>query len=130
MATNTPNTESPSTPPPFQTPYITSMPYPGAPDSPFFEGANVSEFLESFENMFDDYRMSTLEKVRRLPWYCEMFTARHIKSVIVFSGLDWDKICTSLKKEYKDQDLTPQISSRAYLEAFKDKLRIDNSKVL
>lgn len=59
MATNTPNTESPSTPPPFQTPYITSMPYPGAPDSPFFEGANVSEFLERFENMFDDYRMST-----------------------------------------------------------------------
>ncbi|MCJ1347605.1 hypothetical protein MMC31_005833, partial [Peltigera leucophlebia] len=35
-----------------------------------------------------------------------------------------------LKKEYKDQDLTQQVSSRAYLEAFKDKPRTDNSEVL
>ena len=74
--------------------------------------------------------MSTLEKICRLPWYCEMFTARHVKSVISFSGSDWYKICTNLKKEYKDLDLTQQVSSRAYLEAFKDKPRTDNSEVL
>lgn len=37
-----------------------------------------------------------------LPWYYEMFTARHVKSVIEFSELDWTKIYTNLKKEYKD----------------------------
>ena len=81
------------------------MPYPGAPGSPFFEGANISKFLERFENMCDDYRIAASEKIRRLPWYCEMFTARHIRFVIGFSGLDWTKICTNLKKEYKDRDI-------------------------
>lgn len=66
MATNTPNTESTSTPPPFQASYMTPMHYPGAPGSPFFEGANVSEFLERFENICGNYRTSTSEKIRRL----------------------------------------------------------------
>ena len=130
MAANTPNTESTSTGPQFHAPYVTPMPYPGAPGSPFFEGGNISEFLERFENMCDDYQMSTSEKIRRLPWYCEIFTARHVRSVIGFSGLDWIKICTSLKKEYKDRDIAQQISSRAYLEAFKDNHRTENAEVL
>ena len=79
MAANTPNSESTSTGPQFQAPYVTPMPYPGAPGSLFFEGANISEFLERFENMCDDYRMSTSEKIRRLPWYCRMFTAQHVR---------------------------------------------------
>ena len=130
MAANTPTSESTSTDPQFQTFYVSPMPYPGAPGSPFFEGANISEFWERFENMGDDYQMSTSEKIRRLPWYCEMFTVRYVRSVIKFSGLDWVKICTSLKKEYKDRDIAQQISSRTYLEAFQDKPRIENTEVL
>ena len=67
MAANTPNTKDTPTQPLFQALYITLMPYLGAPGSPFYEGANVSKFLKRFENMFDDYQMSTLEKIRRLP---------------------------------------------------------------
>ena len=67
MAANTPNTKDTPTQPLFQAPFITPMLYPGAPDSPFFERANISEFLERFENMCDDYQMSTPEKIRRLP---------------------------------------------------------------
>ena len=74
IVANTPNTKSTFTGPLFQILYITPMPYPGAPGSPFFKEANVSKFLERFENMCNDYRMSTSEKIRRLPWYYEMFT--------------------------------------------------------
>ncbi len=130
MAVNTPNSESISTGPQFQALYVTPMPYPGAPGSPFFEGANIIEFLERFENMRNDYRMSTSEKIRRLPWYCGMFTDRHVRLIIRFSGLNWIQICASLKKEYKDRDIAQQISSRAYLEAFKDKPRTENAEVL
>ena len=130
MAAITLSTESTPTQPPLQAPYITPMPYPGAPGSPFFDGANISEFLERFENMCDDYRMLISEKIRRLPLYCEMFIARRVRSVMGFSGLDQAKICTSLKKEYKDRDIAQQISSRAYLEAFKDKPRTQNAEVL
>ncbi len=74
--------------------------------------------------------MSASEKIRRLPWYCEMFTVWHVRSVIGFSELDWTRICVNLMKEYKDRDITQQISSRAYLEAFKDKPRNENTEVL
>ena len=71
------------------------MPYP-ASGTPFFEGINVSEVLERFENMCDNYRMFNSEKIRRLPWYCEMFTARQVKSVdwIYRTGLGQD-LCKS-----------------------------------
>ena len=59
-----------------------------------------------------------------------MFTACHVRSVIGFSGLDWTKICTNLKKEYKDRDIAQQISFRAYLKVFKDKPRTKNAEVL
>ncbi len=130
MAVNTPNSKSTSTGPQFQAPYVTLILYSGAPGSWFFEGANISEFLEKFENMCDDYRMSTSEKICPLPWYCEMFTAWHVRSIIGFSGLDWIKICASPKKEYKDRDIAQQISSYAYLEDFKGKSRTENVEVL
>ena len=88
MATNTPNSESTSTGPQFQAPYVTSMPYPGTPRSPFFGGVNISKFLEKFENICDDYQMSASEKICRLPWYCEMFITWHVRSVIGFSELN------------------------------------------
>ena len=130
MAANTPNIKDTPTQPLFQALYITLMSYPGVPGSPFFDKANVSKFLKRFENMCDKHQMSTSEKIRRLPWYCEIFTARHVKLVISFSGSDWYNIVTNLKKEYKDQNLTQQVLSYTYLETFKDKPRTDNSEVL
>ncbi len=88
MAANTPNSERISTGPQFQALYVTPMLYLGAPGSLFFEGANISEFLERFENVFDDYQMSTSEKICCLPWYSRMFTSRHVRSVVGFLGLD------------------------------------------
>lgn len=131
MATNTPNSETTSTGPPFQAPYVKPMPYPGALGSPFFEGANVSKFLERFENIFDDCLVTASVKIRRLFWYCEMLTARHVRSVIGFFGPDWTKICANLKKEYKDRDgISQKISSRIYSEVFKRKPRIENAELL
>ena len=42
------------------------MPYPGVPGTLFFEKANVSKFLERFENMCNNYQMAAFEKIRRL----------------------------------------------------------------
>lgn len=74
--------------------------------------------------------ISLVEKIRRLSLYCKMFTARHVNLVIGFSGSDWTKIIKELRKKYKNQDLAQQVSSCAYLEAFKDRSRTKNSEVL
>ncbi len=73
--------------------------------------------------------MLTSEKIRRLFWYCKMFTARHVRLVIKFSELNWVKICISLQKKYKDWDIVQQISFCAYLEVFKDKPRTENTEI-
>lgn len=129
MTAYTSNSESTSTGLQFKAAYVTLMLHQGAPGNLFFEGANVSEFLDRFENMYDEYRMSTSEKICNLPWYCKMFTARHIRSVIGFSELDWVKIYPNFKKKYEDWDIAQQISSRASLEVFKNKLRTENTEV-
>lgn len=67
METNPPDTGNVPTPPQFQASYIMPMPYPGAPGSPFFERANVTEFLERYENMCEDYRISLVEKSAAYP---------------------------------------------------------------
>ena len=88
MVANTPSSKSTSTGSQLQILYITSMPHPGSLGSLFFEVANISKFTERFENMCDDYHMSIFEKISCLLWYCELFTARHVRSIIGFSRLD------------------------------------------
>ena len=127
---NTPISENTSTRPLFQAFYIIFMPYLGIPGGSFFEGANISKFLERFENMCNDYQIAAFEKIYCLSWYYEMFTTCHVRFVIGFSELVWTKICTNLKKKYKNWDKAQQISSRTYLEVFKDKPRIKNAEVL
>ncbi len=73
--------------------------------------------------------MSTSEKICRLLWYCKIFTAWYVRSVIVFSELDCVKICKNIRKKYKNREIVEQIFSHAYLEAFKDKPRTENTKV-
>ena len=66
MAANTPTSESISISRQFQTPYVSLILYPRAPSSPFFKRSNISTFLEKFENICNNYQMSTSEKIRRL----------------------------------------------------------------
>lgn len=55
MAANSLISGNTSTSPQFQASYVTLMPYLNALNSLFFKGANVSNFLEKFENIYDDY---------------------------------------------------------------------------
>jgi hypothetical protein len=43
------------------------MPPPGALGSPMFEGANVTEFLERYEDLCLDYQVSENDRLMRLP---------------------------------------------------------------
>ena len=73
--------------PVIQMPYIMAMPYPGTPGTPFFEGANITDFLNRYELMCTDFRVEEKEKIRRLPLYCEMFIGKYIESVIRPPGI-------------------------------------------
>ena len=106
------------------------MPYQGSPGTLFFEGANISDFLDRYSRMCSDYRISEKEKIRRLPWYCEMFTGKYIETLIGTSGTTWSTLRKVLREEYRDQDLSQQMNSRRFLETYKDKSRSDTADVL
>jgi hypothetical protein len=61
--------------------FFMPMPPPGTPGSPMFEGANVTEFLERYEDLYSNYHVSAKDRLTRLPWYCIQPIAETIKSL-------------------------------------------------
>jgi len=57
------------------------MPPPGTPGSPMFEGANVTEFLKRYEDLYSDYRVTDEDRLIRLPCYYIQPIAETIKSL-------------------------------------------------
>jgi len=57
------------------------MPPPSTPGSPMFEGANVTEFLERYEDLCSDYCVTDEDRLTRLPRYCIQPIAETIKSL-------------------------------------------------
>ena len=62
------------------------MPYPGSSRAPYFEESNITNFLDSYSRMCTDYAVDEQEKIKRLSWYCKLFTGKYIKTFISSSG--------------------------------------------
>lgn len=87
MTEGTPTSGSTPLTPVIQLPYIFTMPYPGTPGTPFFEGSNITDFLNRYDQMCTDFLVEAKEKIKRLPWYCEIFIGKYIESVTQPSGI-------------------------------------------
>ena len=103
--------------------YIPMMPPPGALGTPFFEGANVTEFLERYEDQCEDARLTERERVRRLPRYCTLPVGQYVKAMDGWSSGNWDQLKDAMLSEYRDTDTFQQLNSRRYLETLKSKKR-------
>ena len=68
--------------------FFMTMPYSGIPKTPYFDGRNVTDFLNRFSDLCADYKLLNQEKIKRFSWYCDMKISQSIKSI-------W---------EWKDQD--------------------------
>ena len=104
------------------------IPYPGTPRAPFFDGQNITHFLDLYDQLCSDYRLSESEKIYRLPWYCEFFIGRYIK--ILIKGADWTAVRAILRREYKENDLDQLMYSREFLEALKKKLYSEDDDLM
>ena len=109
--------------------FVMTMPQPGTPGTPFFQGKNVSEFLSRYEDMCEDYHVGNNEKIRRLPRYCDMLIGQTVESLPDFVERRWAQLCKVMKKEYKAGDSIQQVNSRAFLESYKDKERTSEDDV-
>ena len=109
--------------------YFSSVtPYPGAPGAPFFDGQNITYFLDLYNQLCSDYRLSESEKINRLPWYCESFTGNYIK--IQVKGADWASVRSILCKKYKNGDLDQLMNSRKFLEVLKKQVHSEDNDLI
>lgn len=68
----TPALDSMPLAPVIQIHYIIAIYYPGTSRTPFFEGSYINDFLDRYERMCIDFRVEAKEKIKKLPWYCEV----------------------------------------------------------
>ncbi len=93
-----------------------------------FDGKNVTHFLDLYDQVCSDYRLSESEKIYRLSWYCRFFTGRFVR--ILIKSADWTATRSILRREYKDNDLDQLMNSREFLEALKKKARSEDDDLM
>ena len=113
------------TPSPFYS-FTLPMPQPGVPGSPWFDGTNVTEFLDRYSNMCRDYHVSEKEMVRRMLWYCDSIVAQNIRSLTAYQDQDWEPLAKAMKEEYAEGDEIQVMYSVEYLERLKSLDRSEN----
>ena len=109
--------------------FYMALPHPGSPGTPFFTGGNVTDFLDRYLLMCRDYRLAEDQIIPRLPWYCENLIGQNVKSMIEFTSGDWDNLAKAMRKEYRHNDTSQQVNSRAFLEALKNKPRMEEDDI-
>ena len=57
------------------------LPPPGAPGAPYFEGKNVTDFLEAFDNLCDEHSVNEVARLKKVARYCETRTRKYIQSM-------------------------------------------------
>jgi hypothetical protein len=106
------------------------MPPPGTLGSPMFEGANVTEFLERYEDLCSDYKVSEEDKLTRLPRYCIQPVAETIKSLKEWKAKDYSALKKALLSEYRNDDTRQLLYSVPFLENYKNIARTENDDIM
>ena len=56
--------------------------YPGSPGTSYFEGSHITDFLNSYSQMYIDHQVDKHKKIMRLSWYYELFIGKYIETLI------------------------------------------------
>jgi hypothetical protein len=100
--------------------FYVPMPPPGTQGSPMFEGANVTEFLERYEDLCSDYRVSDKDRLAQLPRYCIQPVAETIRSLKEWKASNYPTLRKALLSEYQNDDTCQLLYSVPFLEKYKN----------
>ena len=81
------------------------MPIPGGLGVPSFEGMNITEFLERYEELGADFGLSEPEAVKRIPQYCKITIEQFIRNLPEYENGVWENFKKVLLKEFKKYNL-------------------------
>jgi hypothetical protein len=89
----------------------------------FFDEYNITEFLNRYANLCQNYDLEKRKKIRRLLRYCDFINEQYVRVVVNANVLDWKELCKILCRNYKSKDLNQQLHSLKYFKVFKNKMR-------
>ena len=75
-----------------------------ASNTPFFTDKNVTEFLTTYEEIYEDYGLSEAQYITRIPRYCIPLIRQYIKTLPDYEDKDWGKLKAAIIKEWESED--------------------------
>ncbi|KAF7502513.1 hypothetical protein GJ744_005634 [Endocarpon pusillum] len=105
------------------------LPAPGAPGAPCFVGKNVTDFLETFDNLCDDHGVVEADRLKKVVRYCEFKTREYVQTLIDDEE-GWESFKKQLKEEYEKEDIHQQRQTRIFLERLCSIKREENDRSL
>jgi hypothetical protein len=93
------------------------MPVPGSEGMPCFSGANITEFLERFDELCEEYQV--VDRKAKLPRYCDSARREIVKSLPEWeSGVEWEELVEALKEEFRSSDRYQSTYSMTFLNEY------------
>jgi Aspartyl protease len=80
------------------------MPFAGQPGSLSFDGANVSDFLEQWNQQAEAYGLTDSQKCTRLPGHCVSDLKLVIEGLDGFEERQWDTLEAAVKRTFRRYD--------------------------
>ena len=100
---------------------VQAMPSATAPGMPYFQGPNVTEFLDRYEGQCKDHHVLGSAMVARLPQHCYMTIAQYVRTIPEWVSNDWAALRVVLCREYREEDTYQMTRTRGFVEAWKKK---------
>lgn len=84
---------------------IRPLPYPGEPGAPVFKGENVTRYLQEWEDLCDDARLTSQQKCSKFPRYCSIPAIRtYVEHLAGFEDKNWKTFKARLLEVYEAFD--------------------------
>ena len=81
-----------------------TMPRPGQPGAPLFDGIDITEFLRRWNIECEDVGLTKPQRCDRLPYYCTPNVKDVVELLDGYLEKDWDKLQNDLKDQYWQND--------------------------
>ena len=107
--------------------YIVSIFFSKINEILYFQNQSVSNFLNRFDFMCENYEFFEIERIKRLSWYCEKIINEYLQMFTEFNDEFWQKIKKILRKKYEKQNVNQQINTKEFFEALIRKFRIERN---
>ena len=108
---------------------VPALPYLNSAEVPYFDGQNVSQFLQDVEELFQDYIVLRREQTQKIIRYYKKRTAKFVEKTEEQKSGDQVTLREYLIEEYLGQDKLHKTDNRERLEELRDIYRDNNDLV-